>query len=39
MLTDLDQFILPRKKEVIMEVEPLRFVQSKVTEGGSFCPD
>ena len=39
MLPNLDQFILPGKKGVMPEVEPLRFVQSTVTEGGSFCPD
>ena len=39
MRPDFSQFILPRKKELMLEVEPLRFVQSKVTEGRSFCPD
>jgi hypothetical protein len=39
MLLDLDQLILPGKKEGRPEVEPLRFVRSKVTEGGSLCPD
>ena len=39
MRPGLDQFILPGKNEGMPEVEPLRFVRSKVTEGGSFCPD
>ena len=33
-----NQFIRFRGKEGILEVEPLRFVQSKVTEDSSFCP-
>lgn len=37
MLPNLNQFILPRKKGFVLEVEPLRFVKSKVTEGRSFC--
>lgn len=32
------QFIRFRGKEGILEVEPLRFVQSKVMEDSSFCP-
>ncbi len=38
MLPNLNQFILPRKKGFVLEVEPLRFVKLKVTEGRSFCP-
>ena len=33
-----NQFIRFRGKEGILEVEPLRFVQSKVTEDNSFWP-
>ena len=33
-----NQFIRFCGKEGILEVEPLRFVQSKVTEDSSFCP-
>jgi len=36
---DFNQFVLPGKMEFMLEAEPLRFVQSKVTEGRSFCPD
>lgn len=33
-----NQFIRFRGKEGILEVEPLRFVQSKVTEDNAFWP-
>ncbi len=33
-----NQFIRFRGAEGILEVEPLRFVQSKVTDDNAFCP-